>query len=101
MSDAKEKDNFKWTEEQTEKVQEWLESKWGKDKPCPFCAGTDWIIGDAPAHLPVGSRDRATILGKLYPFVVVICTTCGTAQLVHSEIAGIQAQQKAKEANNG
>src|SRR5262245_24643893 len=61
----------------------WLRDRWGDDKPCPYCGGTEWGV-TGPFRLI-----RESIQGKRQrlaaePVYECVCRTCGNIVLIDS-----------------
>ena len=55
----------------TQKGIEWLQEKWGGKTECPYCGGTEWVVGTAFGDL----HDRGEAeLSLTFP---VMCDNCG------------------------
>ncbi len=81
---------IRWSPEQTKKIEEWLQQKWGANKACQMCAVSDWAIGTNVAQLPLADpHAESTYSGGSYPCVIVICRNCGNMVLVNALTAGI------------
>lgn len=59
---------------------EWLRSKWS-DRPCPYCAATEWQVG-VPLDIELGGGEM------MAPMVPVMCGNCGQLALVNAIVAG-------------
>jgi predicted nucleic-acid-binding Zn-ribbon protein len=55
---------------QTTAAIHWLKSKWGEDKPCPWC-GNDTYYVSPPEPLALAEG------GQTAPYISVICRNCG------------------------
>ncbi len=60
----------------------WLEEKWGANRPCPYCGNPSWEVG-IPVEIIVGARagSSARPMAPLYP---ITCTNCGNTVLVRA-----------------
>jgi hypothetical protein len=68
----------KLTAEEQREVLAYLKSR--ATSACPSCEGTDWELEEYLGSLPIYSRTHM-INGPVFPFVVVICKTCGFTRL--------------------
>jgi hypothetical protein len=63
------------------KLQAFLKEKWGDNRKCPYCDGTEWNVtstcGSLDELLPNNQR------GKFMPLVPIICVKCGNTVLIH------------------
>ena len=97
-------DNNLWTAEQQAKIISWTAAKWKPNTQCAQCGVSNWMVGPSPAHIILGTRDGATILGSSYPCAIILCRNCGNMVFVNTFLAGITAPQKPeveKGASNG
>ncbi len=90
-----------WSDEQLEKIDKWLDEKWGKDRaPCRQCEQSVWQIAKWPTNLLLGDVRGNTDAGNSYPSVAIVCGNCGNQILLNGFILGLYPP-KGKEAGNG
>jgi len=99
MSEEK-KDPSKLSEENTQKLLQWIQSKQKGDFTCPLCKEKSWEIQDrlvAPPGFGVG----LLLGGTVYPQAMVICKNCGNTQYFNAMMAGIvEKKEDKKEEDN-
>lgn len=83
-----------WTDEQRAKIRNWMKSKWTY-RECRQCSHEKWVIGDAPARLPLGYPNTADQYfgGLMYSLVVITCSNCGNTLFINSVVAGIESRR--------
>ncbi len=76
------------SQEQKERVNEWLKQKWLGPANCPVSRDVAWTIGD---HLVVSNLftpNAISIGGPAYPQVMLICRTCGYTMTFNAVVIG-------------
>lgn len=81
------------------KVIQWLEKHWQSPtrtgRACLVCGQTKWTIArDFTWMATVGSGGNLQLGGDYYPFVLVICTTCGNTLAFNAKIIGLLPSTK-------
>lgn len=66
-------------QDQTQKLQRWLQSK-GVKASCEACGANDWTIGDVVSP-PIQSNQGISIGGPSIPMVSVICGKCAYVRM--------------------
>jgi hypothetical protein len=61
-----------WTDDQSRKIEQWLNEKWGPDRQCAQCEPSIWVVG-RPAMLPLSMPTGGMLLGSGYPCIPVVC----------------------------
>lgn len=64
-------------------VLEHLSKKWTKDRECPICGVSDWMIGDL-AQLNLYAEWK-----QIYPVVPVVCKNCAYTHFFQAISIGI------------
>jgi hypothetical protein len=69
-----------------------LEASWGKERPCPFCGNTEWLIDPKPVLLSSAER-----FGVGIPAFLVMCKVCGFEVHISGERAGVYSPASEQE----
>ena len=64
----------------------WLVHKWGEQKECPMCGGTEWAVSDNVLLLPLRDERMHSHLKRSLPLYVVTCETCGNTVLLNTQV---------------
>lgn len=56
---------------------EWLESKWGHEKACPYCGTSEWAVGN---RLP-------------FDVITVTCVNCASIVMIDPDVIREQTGQ--------
>lgn len=83
-------DNKYFSADKQQKALKWLEEKWPKEKrACEICAKTNWNVNDELFTLIPFNGSNVTIGGRLYPHILITCTSCGNSKFINAVISGI------------
>lgn len=89
MSETPSDKSGQWNDDQTARIDKWLQEKWGLPGPkCSQCATTDWRLAN-PGILTLCDTKGNMLLGTGFPAIVMICANCGNMVLVNAVMAGI------------
>lgn len=83
------------TEEQKNKVREWLESKATVAFSCPICASRSWNMSDMIFELREFQGGGIVLGGDshIYPVVPLTCEKCGNTYFINAMKLGIIEQK--------
>ena len=76
------------------KVKEYLETKWTGAKACPICGQTTWRLADTMGRIPSLSGPNIILGGPYYPFIILVCSTCGYTILLNAKVVGLEAPEQ-------
>lgn len=72
------------------KVTDWLRENWKGATLCPICAADNWSVGDHVIEIRVFQGKLQHVGGgNLYPYVQLICGTCGYTIFFNAIIMGL------------
>jgi hypothetical protein len=79
-----------------QKILNWLEQKWPKDKRnCEICSTNRWSISeDIVAPIIVEENNNLNIGGKTYPQIMLICSYCGNTKYFNVALMNILKSEK-------
>lgn len=77
-----------WTPEQADKIQAWLNEKWGPTRKCAQCDASMWSVIQ-PVTLTLATDAGKARFDLGFPCIAVACGNCGNLVLVHAIQAGI------------
>lgn len=89
-----------WSKEQLERIERWLNEKWGQQRKCPQCDAFQWSVVE-PASIPLAKPDGSLIFGPGFPAVIVLCGNCGHLVLVSAFICGAIEQPSQEGKSDG
>lgn len=71
------------------KATDWFRNKWKGTTACPICQSDQWQIGEELLEIRQFHGGVFSTGGNIYPFIQVICKTCGYTMFFSAVIAGI------------
>ena len=77
-----------------DKAKEWLDTHWKNGKVCPVCGDKRWGISDEVLEMRQYSGGRIAG-GPIYPYLSVMCLTCGNTLFFNALHAGLIEQPDA------
>ncbi len=80
---------MKLSEEEQQKVIEWLEAKWQGEKLCQVCGTGNWSVSDLIFQLPEFDPKKITIGGPVMPVVSISCNNCGNTYFFNAMKLGV------------
>lgn len=59
-----------------DKIANWLNKNWTREKLCPICSNNNWTISDTVFELRAFHGGGLVVGGSVYPAVGVVCNVC-------------------------
>ncbi len=75
-----------------DKATEWLDSHWQGEQACPVCGKDVWGIHDEAVEIRPYSGGQLTVGGPIFPYLAVICMSCGNTMFFNALHAGLLEQ---------
>ena len=72
-----------------------LVEKQGSHPVCPVCHFTDFVVAQFSAIAALNNPNEGRIGGATYPFAVLFCQRCGTAQFINLLLLGFTQEDLA------
>lgn len=94
----------KLSADEQQKIIKWItDHSAGFGIPCPICKQKNWGITEHLVLFTIHTPNVFTIGGPTYPCIQLLCSNCGSVQLINAIKAGIAlpSPPDAKEATNG
>jgi len=60
-------------------AQAWLERKWGRERPCPYCGVVQWQVQMEPVYV------QSWIDNRMFPSLQVMCGNCSQFVLLSAQ----------------
>lgn len=76
------------------RISDWLQEKWTKQKDCPICGSTNWIIGNHLVQQQLLAAGGAVVPGIYVPYVAVFCGHCAYAVHFNAAIMNVTNMER-------